>query len=732
MSPANKFQLLQRIRELPGNFLFAYTTIFLLQLKVLWNIWSNKDLELGDTTSYFIYAWQWYSEHKIDLIWSPLYTLFYGSLLYLTENAYIVTTLHRMIIVLIAALLMLAIMRRLFPAAIAWLIAVWWVILPVNFNALYEVHQFAVLPILIVLLIAVQKNPGSWARGMILSSMFAITILVRNEMIIALCCFGLFCIFEEIRNRNVTTQPNFIKIIISYFLPFSIFVLILVWFFSHSAQDYNTMRSIMKVKHTVNMAQVYAYGYKQRNTDWELDPWTQNVDLIKHDFGLFSNNNQSSTISDIYQQDFTLMPSLSEMIRHNPKAVGDHFLWNLRLLPSGLQLLLFDRASGVNNPDYIPVNLQSKTALYLSIFVIALLLIAIIYWWKEREKWNSWFISNRLGWITMLCFLAVAPAIILTQRPRPEYLYCVTIFLMSVIGTSFWIIVSRWSSPRWLKVILPVFMVALIICMPNYYSDKNKRPMLQLYNQLRPFKEYIDKPNTVFLSNGLGTLVSYLGLHHLPKALMIKDVLSDISPNESLVQALNKKKINLFYLDENSLNEFESKMPGLIKLFFVEGGKQGWRVINYGEIPNRWWLFQRKQNRLISPFQIAESISFDQFSGWNKSSHFLNFEGPYSISSYSRLRWAISPSATIQVTTDKPGIYKLSISAYPAVKNTDMSIFVDGNPFSNHQFLKPGMFEDLDLNLNLKKGKHIIEFKFNNQNSENLSMLFRLLKVTFT
>ena len=31
---------------------------------------------------------------------------------------------------------------------LAWLLAAWWAVLPVNFDTLYEVHLFALLPVL--------------------------------------------------------------------------------------------------------------------------------------------------------------------------------------------------------------------------------------------------------------------------------------------------------------------------------------------------------------------------------------------------------------------------------------------------------------------------------------------------------------------------------------------------------------------------------------------------------
>ena len=81
---------------------FAYVTIFLLQLKLIWDCWKLRDLTSGDTSSYFQMASEWLKTWHVPIAWSPLYTTFYGSLMYFSDDAYVVTTAHRMIIVLVS------------------------------------------------------------------------------------------------------------------------------------------------------------------------------------------------------------------------------------------------------------------------------------------------------------------------------------------------------------------------------------------------------------------------------------------------------------------------------------------------------------------------------------------------------------------------------------------------------------------------------------------------------
>ena len=171
----------ERVEKLSARPWFSYLTIFLLQLRVMWNIWRYKDLVHGDTSQYFAFGWEWYKLHLVHLAMSPLYTIFYGSMMWFTSDAYTATILHRMIIVLAGTVMVLGVMRRLVPNWVAWLLAAWWAILPVNFDAMYEVHQFALLPILAAWLIALRPRPGTWTRAVVLGIFVAATFLVATR-----------------------------------------------------------------------------------------------------------------------------------------------------------------------------------------------------------------------------------------------------------------------------------------------------------------------------------------------------------------------------------------------------------------------------------------------------------------------------------------------------------------------------------------------------------------------
>src|SRR5262249_11425957 len=129
----------------------AYAAVLLLQFRVICGDWEHRDLTGGDSAGYYFLALRWRDTGLVDLVWSPLYQVFVGTLLSLSSDGYFVTMLHRWLIIFSGVALTLWVMRRLLPHGIAWLLAAWWALLSTNYNVMYEVHLFSVLPILVAL-----------------------------------------------------------------------------------------------------------------------------------------------------------------------------------------------------------------------------------------------------------------------------------------------------------------------------------------------------------------------------------------------------------------------------------------------------------------------------------------------------------------------------------------------------------------------------------------------------
>ena len=313
----------------------SYALIGALQLKIVWNIWRYRDLTTGDTSSYFSMALRWAHDLAVNIVWSPLYAAFYGSVFMLTQDVYLATIFHRVIIVFAVSLCVLALMRQLLPPAMALLIAAWWTVLPINFETLYEVHLFAVLPILAAWLAAAADT--KWSRGITLGIFLATIILVRNEMLVAAAIFAAICLVREIlawrslNTRDRSDWPFWRARIAAYGIPFLFALCVCVAVYWRSYIKYPATSAALAGKHGLNMCQVYAFGYAQRHPEWTSSPWTECGPLLQSTFGI-------------------PWPSLKQMLLSNPHALLEHVVWNLSLTFNGLQVSLFNAMSGTINP----------------------------------------------------------------------------------------------------------------------------------------------------------------------------------------------------------------------------------------------------------------------------------------------------------------------------------------------------------------------------------------------
>jgi hypothetical protein len=561
---------------------FSYITIGLLQLKVIWGIWQFRDLTFGDTSSYFVNAYGWYERWSNSIAWSPLYTAFYGSFLYFSRDAYVVTTAHRAVIVLLLALLILAMMRRLLPPPLAWFITAWWVGLPINFNALYEVHLFAVIPVVIAYL-AILGKTSCWRRGAAIGILFASSLLVRNELIVAAILLGGMALAWEVVKgaKRVNALPHRRReYLLAYGVPLVLAGLLTLLFYSGAHLKFPGLWSGLKAKHTMNACQVYAFGYKQRNPDWQKSPWTQCRELMLETFGK----------ADI---------SMAEALLKNPRPILEHFRWNLSLVPNGVQVLLFNATSGKTNPDYPPVNSGSRIALVLSVIVLGIWVAGAFKIYREWNLWwANWFKDRAWGWLAMGCVSSVVAVAMLTQRPRPSYMFGLGLLIMAATGTGIYAIVRTSRKLERLAKWFPMVAVCAIILMPSYYMhwmrDK-PRPLLEAYRRLTPFRDVIGQRETVFLTPGYGSeLCHYLttGRGQVCTGVNYHHLRGAGGATRSWGELFERHGINLFYADKTIVPE--GRLDQFIKSLEV----LNWEVLatqNYDR--HAWALFKKGHPR---------------------------------------------------------------------------------------------------------------------------------------
>jgi hypothetical protein len=558
---------------------FAYGMLALLQAHVVWGMWRFRDLTTGDTSGYFMYARHWFKWGTVHIGWSPLYTSFYGTLLFLTQDVYKVTILHRLALIMVASLLVLAVFRRLLPSGIAWLCAAWWVVLPINFNTLYEVHLFALLPLLIVWLVLLAV-PSAWGRGVAIATLAASTVLVRNEFSVATLLVGLSCALYEwhVRRRPVGQYClSWKRLAICYGAPLLSALCLCAVFYERSEIQYPNLASFMRSKHTLNMAQVFTFGYQQRHPEWQKNPWLDHEEIMRAQF-------------------HEAQPSLREMMVLNPRATWRHFRWNWSLVPNGFQVLLFNATSGTVNPDYAPVKLRAEYAWWLTMLLFLCWLFGIgrmasnWQWW-----WTEWIRPRLMGWVGMLAIVAVATLVITSQRPRPSYLFGLSVFLMAVTGLSVHALTHDWPwANNTGRALLPLAMLGLVVFVPPYFRPGTQRPLHDLVRRLEPYKDVIDKQDSrVLLGDYAFESTVYVGMG-CSDALRYEFLVGEWRPGVSLEQFLAEQHVDAFYMSEGLIEYLRQNRPGVAQAFLDGPPPPNWKEIGRGDAPgDRWRLFQR-------------------------------------------------------------------------------------------------------------------------------------------
>ena len=91
------------VENLVANPIVAYGLVLLIVLRELWGIWRYLDVTTGDTSSYFLDALRWAHGLHDDIVWSPLYTDFFGVVVALINNVADAVLIHRLVIVIAGA-----------------------------------------------------------------------------------------------------------------------------------------------------------------------------------------------------------------------------------------------------------------------------------------------------------------------------------------------------------------------------------------------------------------------------------------------------------------------------------------------------------------------------------------------------------------------------------------------------------------------------------------------------
>jgi hypothetical protein len=408
------------------------------------------------------------------------------------HDPYAATILYRVLAALAASVLVLAVLRRLLTPGIALGMAIWWAVNPANFDDLYEVHLFALVPELGAVLLACALS-GPRMRPIVLGAFLASGLLMRNETLVAALAWLAIWLVWEWNRRRRGEGVSAARLARAVVIPIAVIVVVEGLVVVSDPQR-GQLSAASSHKHRFNFCQIYAYGYQQRNDDFPGDPWRDCRALMERKFG---------------RED----PTLTEAFESNPGAVAGHFFWNARITPAALQLMLFDRTSegASHDPDYIPVRSGSSAALIGSIVVIAFCLSGLILVWRDRRRWwERWIRARAWGWAALAALALSNVVVMIVARPRPEFVFGFTPFMLAVIGMAAMAYVERFPALGRFTAVMPAFAIVVLIAVPKHYGPRYETPLISRTGQ--PLRQTVDRlqPWAGELRGGdVGLLASY-------------------------------------------------------------------------------------------------------------------------------------------------------------------------------------------------------------------------------
>jgi hypothetical protein len=546
----------------------AYGIVLLLQGRVLWNIWRYRDVTFGDTSSYYIEALAWQHHLRDNFADAPLYGDFLGTIHALVGDVHDTIILHRVLVVVVAGVLVVAITRALLGPYVGLIVGLWWVVIPANYDLEYEVHLFGAIPLLLAVLLVV-RTPSRCRLGLAFALLLLDALLARNEVILPAAIVGAAILIREVRLPS-SHRPRVRTYLWTYGVPTAIVVALATG--AYVSALYPGWASI-QAKHRLNTCQIFAFNYQQRHPKlFTSNPFTDCSPLMQREF---------------HQP----MPTMLQAVTANPKAMAAYVAWNLRLLPSGLQIALFGATATGDNPDYFPVREHRAYTLWLSVLTLAIIVWGAVAMRRESLYWRAWARLHAwaLGLVVTLSGTAVLVA--LTQRPRAEYIYMLTLSLLLLVGASTLAVVRRLGLARFLGVATLVVAIGLVVGASSPYHRTTPRPLEEALTRLASVRPQLQRPGSVLIASGYNfETCSYLAADYDRHCTSPgwPELQAKLANGEPIARVLNQAGATIVYVDPILAQD-----PAVAKI--VRSPKAyGWQFASQGTGPDGSWGVLRR------------------------------------------------------------------------------------------------------------------------------------------
>ena len=115
----------------------------------------------------------------------------------------------------------------------------------------------------------------------------------------------------------------------------------------------------------------------------------------------------------------------------------------------------------------------------------------VLLWRDRRRWWESWIASRAWGWLALGALAATAILAALWQRPRPEYLYALSVGILALVGACAMAYADRWPLLKRARPAIPLAAVLLVLFVPTRFTSSYVTP--QVGRPGRPVKDMVDR-----------------------------------------------------------------------------------------------------------------------------------------------------------------------------------------------------------------------------------------------
>jgi hypothetical protein len=532
-------------REMGGRFkvdaAIGFALIFALQAKVLSGVEALRGITPGDNAWYYLVACDCLARFKTNFLWSPFFAFFTSLLLRISNDALFCATAERVIVVFALSLLFLAVCRQLIPAGAALICATWWAVNPQVFDAVNDVHLFGTIPVFASWLVLLKYPSSRWAKGSALAIALFSSVLIRNEQIIYTAMLGLCFVAAEIREYFQDKRFS-LKNWLPYAAPCLCAAVIIGVFYVRSVIHYPAMKDAVQAKQALNFGQSYAYTYHDAHPQsWKGNPYSDYNQLEERDFG---------------GHDL----SMPQAFVKNPLCFTAHLWRNSKLIPAGLQVLLFDCRAGERNPDYFGTKQNDDLATKCSLAALLLSAVGAFLMIKNKLATRQWVSAHRWGLTAIICSSICYLVVMAVQMPRPEYVFPLGAAIIAWLGLCVSEVFASIKLNKALNIAAPLTVATVLVlfhqsCVLNPWGVR----LGEYYRFLKPFASICSRKDmTVSVPDNHTDLCAMIDGAAAPIAMPHWVNNSDLMPAGSkmpILKALDKNKTNVILLDEKSIKD---------------------------------------------------------------------------------------------------------------------------------------------------------------------------------